>query len=242
MVKDLMFSFVADERPNPLGGKCYECGYCYIHGNKGMKIRFKHIRNKYSGEFKLYPKILDRISNIRSDKPVFFCDCIDYLHKDNTTENILEIFYHIENNRHNTNFLSLTKNPLRYSEVLDSIPDNLILGFTTESNRDYPDISNAPLQSERNEAMLYIKGLLSLNDIENKTFISIEPILSFDFYEFLNIIDEINPTFGVAIGYDNHHNKLPEPQLRNTLVLKKNIIANRHTVYDKTLRGAWWEK
>jgi len=242
MSKTLMFSFVADERPNPLGGKCYGCSYCYIHGRKGMKIRFKRIRDKYSGDFRLYPKILERISNIRNDKPVFFCDCIDYLHKDNTDENIIEILEHIKNNRYNTIFLSLTKNPLRYSELLDSIPDNLILGVTIESNRNYPEISNAPLQFERIEDMLYIRGLLNLNDMNNKIFISIEPILSFDFYEFLNIIETINPTFGVAIGYDNHHNKLSEPELRDTLVLRKNLIASAFTVYDKTLRKAHWEK
>ncbi|MBA7490154.1 hypothetical protein ES702_00689 [subsurface metagenome] len=239
---DLMYPFVADERPNPLGGKCYECGYCYIHGKKGMKIRFKRIRDKYSGDFRLYPKILERISNIRSDKPVFFCDCIDYLHENNSIENILEIFYQIENNRYGTMFLSVTKNPLKYSKVLDSIPDNLILGFTTESNRDYPFLSNAPLQSERNDSMLYIRGLLDLNNIDNKMFISIEPIMEFDFYEFINIIDKINPTFGVAIGYDNHHHKLIEPILRNTLVLRKYLIARKYTVFDKSLRKAHWEK
>lgn len=242
MTKNLMYSFVADERPNPLGGKCYGCSYCYIHGTKGMKIRFKHIRDKYSGEFRLYPKILERIRNIRNDKPVFFCDCIDYLHKDNTKENILDIFWHIKNNRHDTIFLSLTKNPIRYIEFIKHIPENMILGVTEESNINYPIYSNAPLQTDRMLAMTELNIVLDYNSMNNKTFWSIEPALMFDYNSFLEIIENCNPTYGVALGYDNHKHKLNEPPLKDILSLRKDLMYSGFKIIDKTIRKAWWEK
>lgn len=242
MVKHYMYTFVDDERPNPLGGKCYDCEYCYIHGKKGMKIRFKHIRDKYSGKFKLYPKILNRMNNIRSDKPIFFCDCICYMHKDNTEENILEIFWEIKNNRYNTVFLSMVKNPIRYIELIKELPVNMILGVTVEANRDYPLLSNAPIQSERINQLIKLRKMLDSFKMSNKLFISIEPILKFDLLPFLNSILKINPDFGVAIGYDNHYNKLDEPSLKLTLALRNNLIIKGITVYDKTLRKAYWEK
>jgi len=240
MTKNLMYSFVADERPNPLGGKCYGCNYCYIHGKKGMKIRFKHIRDKYSGEFRLYPKILERIRNIRSDKPVFFCDCIDYMHENNSVENIRDLLWHIKNNRYNTTFLSVTKNPIRYIEFEKYIPSNMILGVTTESNRIFNNISDAPDNIDRFKAMHRISNNDNIEYIPR--FISVEPIMSFDHDIFYAWIEEVNPVFGIAIGYDNHHNKLDEPSFKDTLSLRKTLIFDGFRVFDKQLRKAHWEK
>jgi len=235
-----MFDFVDNKRPNPIGGKCYGCTYCYIHGKRGMVNRFRAMKKKYRREFKLYPNIINK-KLVNVVKPMFFCDCIDWLHTDMPYAIIARMLGWF-NEYPDIEFLSLTKNPLRYSDIIDSIPDNLVLGFTIESNRDYPDISNAPIQSKRIEAMTYIRGLLDLNEMTNKIFISIEPIMAFDFYEFHNAIEKINPTFGVAIGYSNNSVKLCEPPLKDTMVLRKNLIYDQFKVYDKTLRKAHWEK
>ena len=232
--KSLMFSFVGKKRPNPIGGHCYDCEYCYIHGKKGMKIRFKHIRDKYSGDFKLYPKILEKLRNIRSEKPIFVCDCIDCMHEDNSKENILDLFWHIKNSRYNITVILLTKNPSRFNELIEYIPDNVILGVTIESNIDYPDISKAPLQSERIKQLLILRENLDKRKMKNKIFISIEPIMNFDLIPFLRAIFNIGATFGVAIGYDNHHNKLCEPSLRKTMALRNNLKIRGINVYDKT--------
>jgi len=235
-----MYSFVAEERPNPLGGSCYNCFYCYIHGSKSMKTRFKHMREKYSGDFKLYPKILERLRNIRSDKPIFFCDCIDYLHKDNSVDNILDILWHIKNNRYNTIFLSVTKNPKRYIEFEEYIPSNMRLGATIESNRVYNNVSHAPSNMKRINAMLDIVNNDNIEHIPR--FLSIEPIMSFDYDIFYSCIEKINPVFGIAIGYDNHHHKLDEPSFKEMFSLRKNLIFSGFRVFDKSLRKAHWEK
>lgn len=240
MTKDLMFSFVDKKRPNPIGGKCYGCGYCYIHGKKGMINRFPNMKKKYSGEFKLYPKILNK-ELVNVVKPIFFCDCIDWLHEDMSNAIIARMLKWFRRYP-NIEFLSLTKNPWGYHKIMSLIPDNLILGVTIESNRDYPKISNSPSQSERIELMIHLQDDLNTYEKKNKIFISIEPIMAFDFYEFHNAIEKIDPTFGIAIGYSNNSVKLIEPPLKDTMVLRKNLIHDHFKVYDKTLRKAHWEK
>ena len=242
MTKELMYSFVSQKRPNPLGGKCYGCTYCYIHGHKSMQNRFEHIRTKYSGRFRLYPHVLRQIINVKSDKPVFFCDCIDYMHEDNAVGNVIEILLTIKDNKHDTLFLSLTKNPSRYIELIDYIPRNMILGATIESNINHPIYSNAPLQTKRIEAMRDLNYELQNQGMNNLTFWSIEPILMFDLNEFLNIIERCSPTYGVAIGYDNHNHGLNEPSYKDTMGLRHHLITYNIRVIDKTLRKAWWEK
>ena len=236
-----MYSFVSNKRPNPLGGDCYSCGHCYIHGSKGMKNRFNHLKVKYSGEFKLYPHILDQIRNINSDKPVFFCDCIDYMHKDNSVDNILDIFYNIKRNKHDTLFLSVTKNPSRYIDLIKYLPRNMILGATIESNIDYSIYSDAPLQTKRIRYMKNLNYVLQKHGMNNLTFWSIEPVLKFDFDIFLDIIESCSPTYGVALGYDNHKYKMHEPSLSDTMALRMHLIGYGIRVFDKSLRKAWWE-
>lgn len=233
--KSLMFDFITVCR-NPLGGYCYGCNYCYIHGAKGMKIRFEHIRNKYSGEPRLYEHILDE--RFKDDDFVFFCDCIDYLRSDIPDEYIRRIYEWIERN-YPTNFLSLTKNPERYLEFKDELPINMYVGSTIESNVNYPDISNAPLQMNRISSMMDITN--SINIFHYRRMISIEPILEFDLTSFVFYIRCINPEF-VVIGYDNHKNKLPEPSKADTLMLIAELEKYGIKVIRKSIRKAWWEK
>jgi len=235
-----MFSFVDKKRPNPIGGKCYACDYCYIHGKRGMVNRFPNMKKKYSKGFKLYPEVINK-KLVNVVKPMFFCDCIDWLHKDMPNAIIARMLGWF-NEYPNIEFLSLTKNPMGYHKIMPLIPDNLILGITIESNKDYPKISNAPVQSERIDISILLRDSLNINGKKNKIFISIEPIKNFDLIPFLSSIFKIAPTFGVAIGYDNHHNKLCEPSLRKTMALRNNLKIRGITVYDKTFRKAHWEK
>lgn len=238
--KSLMFDFVDKKRPNPIGGKCYGCTYCYIHGKRGMVNRFPNIKKKYTRGFKLYPDIINK-KLVNVVKPLFFCDCIDWLHIDMPNAIIARMLGWF-NEYPDIEFLSLTKNPMGYHKIMPLIPDNLILGVTIESNRNYCGISNAPSQSERISLMIQLEDYLKCWNKKNKIFISIEPIMPFDFYEFHDAIERINPTFGVAIGYSNNSVKLFEPPLKDTMVLRKNLIYDQFKVYDKTLRKAHWEK
>lgn len=231
MPKNLMYDFVSEKRPNPIGGHCYDCTYCYIHGKKGMKIRFPNLKMKYSGEFRLYQKVLNK--KYKKDELIFFCDCIDWLHKDMPIMITNKIIEWIKKSPKAT-FLSLTKNPDRYFQI--EIPSNLILGCTIESNINYPQYSKAPTQTNRLKDMMLLERYS-----DNKRFLSIEPILKFNFNEFLSYIEKINPNFGIAIGYDNHNNRLDEPTLKDTMSLRNILIRSGFNVIDKTLKKAWWE-
>ncbi len=239
--RNLMYKFVDKYRPNPLGGDCYGCTYCYIHGKKGMKYRFPHLMKKYSGEFKLYPLVLKNMFMKKIDKPCFFCDSIDHLHRNNSDENILEIWDVIRGNE-NTIFISLTKNPGRYNDLIEHIPKNMILGTTLESNLNYPFLSEAPLQEDRIKELITLVDMMEYYNINNDLFFSIEPILKFQFLRFRDIIKRINPKFGIAIGYDNHFHKLAEPSLKDTLALRNTLKRLGYNVIDKTLQKAWWEE
>ena len=66
----------------------------------------------------------------------------------------------------------------------------------------------------------------------------IEPILDFDF-EFVEWVREICPE-RIRIGYDNYGNRLPEPPLAKTMILKEELerIAE---VELGAIRKAWYE-
>jgi len=51
---------------------------------------------------------------------------------------------------------------------------------------------------------------------------------------------ELEPEF-IYIGYDNYGNKLPEPPLSMVLRLINALRSHGITVYEKTLRKAWYE-
>jgi len=98
-------------------------------------------------------------------------------------------------------FLFQSKEPLIF-EKYDFL-DNWVLCTTIESNRDYPEISNAPKQSWR---------INSFKELDHpRKFVTIEPILRFDYSEFLEILREINPE-RIYIGFDSKSCGLPEPE------------------------------
>jgi len=233
MSKNLMYDFVSEKRPNPIGGSCYECNYCYIHGTRGMKTRLPILKKKYNGSFRLYPKLLEK--TYKENELIFFCDCIDWLHEKMPINIINTIIEWIKKSP-NATFLSLTKNPARYFQILEETPSNVILGCTIESNSNYPAYSKAPPQIDRIRSMIELE-----ENSDNKRFISIEPILKFNFNKFIPYIEAINPNYGIAIGYDNHNNRLYEPSLKDTLSLRHALIRYGFNVIDKTLKKAWWE-
>lgn len=81
-------------------------------------------------------------------------------------------------------------------------PDNVILGTTIETNRVNEFTGGASIM-DRVEAMLHI---------QNRTTVTIEPIMDFDFEPLYYIIKKINP-YIVWLGYDSkpEKNNLPEP-------------------------------
>ena len=222
-----MFPFVT-ETYNPIGGVCpYNCVYCWA---KDLIKRYDF--KKYSWECYLIKDALKK--RFKAGNFVFLCDMLD-LFAFNIPRDIILKVLEIARNNPDSKFLLETKNPQRYFDFLflDEFPSNVVLGATIESNLDYPKISKASLQSKRISWMIKLAG-----ETELPLFISIEPILNFD-WMFINEIRYIKP-WAVAIGYDNYANHLPEPALSKTLSLIANL-EKFTKVYRKTIKNAWWE-
>jgi protein gp37 len=207
---------------NPVKGCKHDCKYCWATrfasrlGSNGIK--------KYADGFK--PALCEKeLSKKFKDKFVFAVDMGDLFGKWVPEEWILKVITAIANNPE-SHYLFLTKNPSRYSEFLHLFPENVVLGATIETNRDYP-VSHAPPPIERYKAMANLPW-------KNKL-ISIEPIIDFSLETLVQWIKEIQPT-NVYVGYDNYNNNLPEPPIAKTMKLIEEL-SKFTRVRTKTLRG-----
>jgi protein gp37 len=131
-------------------------------------------------------------------------------------------------------FLLMTKNPKRYYFEIQHIPWNCVLGVTVESNRDYPDVSRAPDQSERLRRLWQLKWDANVSG-RFKRFISVEPIMDFDLKPFADKLIDLEP-WAVAIGFDNYKCGLVEPTLEKTMQLIDRLEKAGIKVYRKSLR------
>jgi protein gp37 len=189
---------------------------------------------KYLGPARLHTEVLEK--RYGGGEFVFSIDMRDPNSPDITDEMRLEIFDWYRRSPR-ARFLEQSKNPERYIEFLEEgyeLPDNLVLGATIESNRDYPDLSRAPPQADRISSMVRLSKLVG-----NHLFISCEPVLNFDPGALEKWIGNMGP-WAVAVGYDNYGHHLPEPALARTLELIDGL-ERFTTVHRKTLRRAWWE-
>lgn len=146
---------------------------------------------------------------------------------------ILKVLKHVKSFPDAT-FFFLTKNPSRYFEFLNEIPDNVELGATIETNEDrgYSVFSKAPSPGTRLKAMAELKW-------SNKVIV-VEPILDFNLNGFVEALKQVRPS-KVYIGYDNYSHRLPEPPLRKV----KSLVDRLKTftvVHAKALRQAWYEE
>jgi protein gp37 len=189
---------------NPVIGCLHNCTYCWA---KDLVETRLCRTEKYKDGFK--PKLVEyELKRKFKKKFVFAVDMGDLFGKWVPREWILKVTRAVCYNP-NSYYLFLTKNPDRYFEFLDVFPQNLVLGATIETNRDYK-VSAAPTPAERYEAMSKLPW--------NNKLISIEPIMDFDISEFVQWMKDIRPRT-VYVGYDNYQNHLPEPSLNKTLEL-----------------------
>ncbi len=105
----------------------------------------------------------------------------------------------------NKTFFFQTKNPIIFQKY--NFPDNVLLGITLESNRNYNDVSKAPRPYQR------YADFLELNS--PRKVVTIEPILQFDLGSFVNWLKNLKPE-RVYIGYDTKNTGLLEPSLAQT--------------------------
>lgn len=183
-----------------LGGECpHKCAYCYVANPRfGRPERF-------CGPI----RILEDEMSVRfgEGKTIFIEHCNDLFCEDVPDEFIHRILEHCAAWPKNTYVLQ-TKNPARYFKFMDRIPKGSILGTTIETNREIPNIGNAPAPWERYVAM---KALAETPSVWKK-FLTVEPILDFDVEILGKWIGEISPDF-LNIGADSKGHNLPEPTM-----------------------------
>ncbi len=224
-----MFPFIHGT-VNPVGVKCpYNCLYCWAR----RLIDRAHFTKYQTSTATLDTPLLNK--PYVAGQFIFVEDLSDLCNPLVPDDMLQKVITFLPKKHPDTRFLFSTKNPRRYFKF--SWPPNAMLGATIESNRNYPQYSNAPRQIERLFAMYdayeaWSGGL--------KTFISVEPILDFDLDVFAYWLERIRP-WGVAVGYDNYGNKLVEPRLAKTEELIKALEKAGIHVFKKTLRKAWNE-
>jgi len=203
-------------------GCLHNCSYCWARNLAETKLKDKE---KYKDGFK--PKIFEyELSKKFYSKFVFITDMGDLFGTWVPSEWILNVIDAIKNSPSSL-FLFMTKNPSRYNEFLEIFPQNVVLGATIESNREYK-VSKTPKAAKR---------YLAMRDLPfNKKMVSVEPIMDFDLEILVQWISDIKPIL-VHVGYDNYNNNLPEPSLSKTMqlidILRKFTIVKILTLREK---------
>ncbi|MEM3956147.1 MAG: DUF5131 family protein [Candidatus Bathyarchaeia archaeon] len=212
---------------NPIVGCLHNCSYCWSR-RYAARLASRGIEPYKSRGFSptLVPERLRQ--RLPEGKFIFVSDMGDMWGAWIPAEWI-ESILRIVRSKPRSRFLFLTKNPARYLEFIDKFSDNVVLGATIETNRDY-GLSRAPKPRERYEAMVKLNWRWKA--------VVIEPILDFD-EEFIDWIYDIKPCM-VYVGYDNYGNRLPEPKLSKTKILL-DALANITDLKPMTIRKAWHE-
>lgn len=194
--KGNMYDFV-DYHWNVIKGRCeFDCVYCYVKSSP----RFKNYK------VSCYLDANELKTNLGKDRTIFVGSKTDMWGLWVTDEQIQIVLEKCAGFPLNT-FYFQTKNPVRYFKFLDVLEtlDLFYLGTTVETDC-YGNlkISIAPSIPSRVDAIsgLSAKGL--------KTFVTIEPIMSFNLKVLLEYIRIMNPNF-VTIGSDSKGHNLPEP-------------------------------
>lgn len=218
----MMFPFIT-HTCNPLaGGPCpFECSYCWANS---MKKQYGW--KKYQGDWRTRE---DQLKQFKEEDFIFAFDMQDIGSPEIPYNVITQLLNWCSNQP--SDVLLLTKNPKFYLDYSPFISENVVLGATIETDALIThNYSEAPETYHRLACMEKIA-----RDLPNRTFISIEPIMKMT-PNFEREISKINP-WGVAVGYDNYNNGLPEPSLERTEILIKELETFT-TVYRKTIREA----
>jgi DNA repair photolyase len=112
-----MYEFI-NKTPNPLAGECsHKCSYCYV---EKMKTRYTAIREKYSGEPRLWPAEFKK--KYKPSDTIFVCDCNDLFAENVPDEIIKEVLSYYDGFM--CKLFLQTKNPVRVQDFRDKIVFN----------------------------------------------------------------------------------------------------------------------
>jgi DNA repair photolyase len=203
---------------NTVKGECYHnCVYCYMKTWGNLKpVRFDESELK---------------TDLGSGNTIFVGNTNDMFNEKIPDEWIERTIQHCEN--YQNTYVLQSKNPHRIAQKRLILPTNVILGTTIETNRDTILISKAPTPQWR------AKWIGKLAE-EEKTFITIEPIMDFDLEPFAEMIANASPNF-VNIGADSKRHNLHEPSYEKVIALvdelKKAGIEIRKKINLQRLMG-----
>ncbi len=199
----------------------YECSYCNVR--RLVRTRLKDTERYRAGfEPRLIPELLPKRYKDGTWVFVAYMGDISFIER----ADLVKILSRVEHNA-GCNYLFLTKSPgcyLVWQTVWNiELPDNVYLGATIETNRDY-QITKAPPPATR--------ALLLSTIRHDKKFVSIEPLLDFDLRKMVKMVKDVSPDI-IEIGPDNYHNKLPEPSPKKVRRLLEELRNICPTVVEK---------
>ena len=206
---------------NPFIGCRYECVYCKNSFQRQAKRQKNNCIKCYNYEPHFHPERLKRLPSKRIPL-IFACAYGDITF---ATRDEKQVIIDEMAKRSDRTFLFQSKNPVCLKGF--SIPSNVIVGTTIETNRDTKHVSKAPKTEFRYS---------SLKDLVCRKAVTIEPILDFDMDVLKQWVLDINPEI-VWIGYANHNKglNLVEPSLEKTHLLIKHLKENIDDVRLKTI-------
>jgi DNA repair photolyase len=163
--KGNMYQFITHTH-NPIKGICpHACTYCYMNSiNKRFNKTPKPI----------YLDLKELKKNLGSGNFIFVGSSCDIWAESISDKWIIAVLKQLENYPNNK-YLFQSKNPMRFIEFDDYLPDNCHVGTTIETNRKYPCMGETPSTDDRSIAI----------DRYVNNFITIEPILDFDIDPYL---------------------------------------------------------
>jgi len=193
--KGNMYDFVTHTW-NTVKGEClHDCSYCYMkRWGKLNPVRFDEKELK---------------TDLGTDNFIFVGSSCDMFAKNIPEEWIWDTIKHC--GKFDNKYLYQTKNPANIRRIL---PEQSNVCVTLESNIFYPEIMrNSPKPIDRVEQMKLIRQPL---------YITIEPIMDFDFFRFIELLKQCEPV-QVNIGADSGNHKLPEPSAEKVSMLVKEL-------------------
>jgi protein gp37 len=203
---------------NVVKGVCpHGCTYCYM--NKLYKRGWLKEKPLYLDENELK-------KNLGTGNIIFVGSSCDMWADSIPEEWIRSVFLQLIKYPNNS-YLFQTKNPSHYFGFLSCFElIHCTLGITLETNRWYHCMGNAKSTYIRTE---FFKKIHPLDK-----FITIEPILDFDLFEFAKMLKSANPDY-INIGADSGNNHLPEPSKEKVLELISELEKFTRVVQKKNL-------
>ena len=207
-----MFGWI-DKKWNPVTGCYHGCQCCWA--KKLAKSRLKNIERYRHGFIPTFNR--KELPKKFSNKTVFVSDMGDLFGDWVKNKWIAQVLKSIENSP-TSEFLLLTKNPKRFKDFLELFPENVILGATIETNRNYTTPN-----SKKYKPQTRFHRYVSMKSLRwHKKFLAIEPLMDFDAKIFEKWICEIRPE-KVSISLDNWNKGLSSPKIEDVLDFCENL-------------------